>query len=244
MKPIHLRHRDERFEASTHPTRAETPNHQLVAPPRFIFKLSLFKKLVPDSMVSYACKPWRLESKLPLLIAFLILVHPPQRPFRIRILLFFFSSESSLVIPVGLGAPFMGLRLCATLTPGPLYLSSPNHAWQSKISKSRQDRSAIPRLHTQTGTPSPPSLPMRLTFLLLPCTILASTVSAVGILGRDTNPPTCCVPCLTSGTNNVSFGDCPATDGVCLCSSTAYVQGVINCIAYVMSHRKILLFEG
>jgi len=34
--------------------------------------------------------------QVPLLIAFLVLVHPPQWPFRIRVLLFFFSLESSL----------------------------------------------------------------------------------------------------------------------------------------------------
>jgi len=136
-----------------------------------------------------------------------------------------------------------GIATLCHYDPGSLYLSRPNHAWQSKISKSHQDRSAIPRLHTQTGTPSPASFPMRLAFLLLPCTILASTVSAMSILGRQITTPTCCLPCLDFSTNNVSLGGCAATDDACLCSSTTSSQGVINCFAYVMSHPKILLSE-
>jgi len=53
------------------------------------------------------------------------------------------------------------------------------------------------------------------------------------ILPRQTQPAACCLPCLNTGTNNVSLGSCAATDDACLCRSTSYVQGVVNCLSYV-----------
>ena len=73
---------------------------------------------------------------------------------------------------------------------------------------------------------------MRTTFFLLAAT--AASASAATIWSRQaTAPPTCALPCLNTGTNNVTLDGCADADTACQCRSGAYVQGVINCFATV-----------
>ncbi|KAG9055340.1 hypothetical protein FS842_002489 [Serendipita sp. 407] len=67
-------------------------------------------------------------------------------------------------------------------------------------------------------------------------------VSATSLWRRqDSQPPACAQRCLNTNTNNVSTGSCAADNFVCLCTSTEYVQGVINCIATDCSNHDDVL---
>ncbi|KIM25015.1 hypothetical protein M408DRAFT_10706 [Serendipita vermifera MAFF 305830] len=85
---------------------------------------------------------------------------------------------------------------------------------------------------------------MRATSLIVSCVLLATTTStsALSLWRRQgVQPPSCAAPCLNTGTNNVTLDGCADSDAACLCRSTNYVQGVINCFAtQCPSHDDVL----
>ncbi|KIM30601.1 hypothetical protein M408DRAFT_323425 [Serendipita vermifera MAFF 305830] len=75
---------------------------------------------------------------------------------------------------------------------------------------------------------------MRGTSLIVSCILLATATSTSALLlwrRQDLQPPTCAVVCLNTDTSNVTLDGCIDLSTTCLCQSTDYVQGVIDCFA-------------